>query len=324
MSRLERLAFFGTPAFAVPTLDALAAASRLPLVVVTQPPRPAGRGRDVQEPPVALWARARGIELLQPERVRRPEVLDDMAARDLDLALVVAFGQIFPKRLLALPRHGCINLHASLLPKYRGASPVAAAIAAGETTTGVTTVVMEEELDSGPILLQREVEIGEEETTGELEARLSTLGAGLVVETLDRLENGTLEPVPQPGEATFAPLLDKKDGVVDWSLTAPELFNRLRAFTPWPGMQARLRGQSLKLVWARPLLGVESLEPGPPGEILGLGASDLLEVRCGAGTVLGLERVQRPGRKVVTARDLKNGERIEIGERFGAGVPAGV
>jgi len=314
MAGLKRLVFFGTPAFAVPTLDALAGAGRMPVCVVSQPPRPAGRGRDLRQPPVAAWALRNEIELLQPEKVRSEEFLVELDRRHPDLAVVVAFGQIFPRRLLEIPRHGCVNLHASLLPKHRGAAPVAAAIAAGDRLTGVSTMIMEAGLDSGPVLLQRETEIGELETAGELGVRLAALGAALVVETLDAMERGSVKPLPQcDAEATYAPRLEKEDGIADWTLEAHELFDRLRAFTPWPGMEAGLRARPLKIVWARPL---SSLDPGPPGEILGTDGDGRLMVRCGRGTVLGVERVQRPGRTVVAARDFVNGERVAAGERF--------
>lgn len=317
MAALKRLVFFGTPSFAVPTLDALAGVERPPMCIVSQPPRRAGRGHDWREPPVAAWARGHRIELLQPEKVRSEGFLTDLEGRGVDLAIVVAFGQIFPRRLLEIPRYGCVNLHASLLPRHRGAAPVAAAIAAGDRITGVSTMIMEAGLDSGPVLLQRETEIGEQETTGELESRLAALGATLVVETLEAMERGTVEPTAQRDEeATYAPRLKKEDGAADWTLTASDLFNRLRAFTPWPGMEAELRSAPLKIVWATPL---SEVDPGSPGEILGIDGEGRLMTRCGAGTVLGLERVQRPGRRVVAARDFVNGERVAAGEQFTVG-----
>jgi len=318
---LRNIAFFGTPDFAVPTLDALVAAGRAPLYAVTQPSRPAGRGHQPAEPPVARRAREHGIEVLQPERVRRPEFLDALAARGpLDLAVVVAFGQIFPRPLLDLPRHGCINLHASLLPAWRGAAPIQAAVAAGEEQTGVTTMRMEEGLDTGPILLQEATPIGLEETAGELSRRLAVLGGRLVIETLARLERGELAPVAQRDElATYAPRLARDSGRVDWHRTAGELFDRLRAHAPWPGTTAELAGRPVKIVWARPLADSASSFAGapgaPPGTFLGL-VEGRLAVACGAGTALGLETLQRPGKRPLGAAEFARGERLAPGARF--------
>ncbi len=197
MPGLGRILFFGTPDFAVPTLAALVEAGWAPVRVVTQPSRPVGRGRGLQDPPVAAWARAHGLEVTQPERVRHPDFLAEAAALAPDVAVVVAFGQIFPRALLDLPRHGCVNLHASLLPRWRGAAPIQAAVAAGEARTGVATMRMEEGLDTGPILLEEETAIGPDETADELSRRLAELGGKLMVRTLHELEAGGLVPRPQ-------------------------------------------------------------------------------------------------------------------------------
>jgi methionyl-tRNA formyltransferase len=317
MPAAPKIVFFGTPEFAVPTLDALAAAGHEPVVVVTQPTRPAGRGQRPQDSPVARWALARDLPLRRPERVREPGFLDELRAAEPDLAVVVAFGQIFPRELLALPRHGCINLHASLLPRYRGAAPIQAAIAAGDRVTGVTTMLMEAGLDSGPILLQREVEIGAEETAGELAPRLAAAGGALVVETLGPLLGGTLGPRPQDSAlATHAPRLTRDDGIVDWSLSAVELWHRLRAYTPWPGLATALLGRPLKLVWARPTPAPNPAAVAEPGTYLGL-VDGRAAVACGGGTVLGVETLQRPGKKPQAAALFVNGERLVEGERFG-------
>jgi methionyl-tRNA formyltransferase len=313
MAGLDRILFFGTPDFAVPTLAALVAAGRAPVGVVTQPARPAGRGRVPQEPPVASWARAHDLAVMQPERVRSPEFL--AAAVDLapDVAVVVAFGQIFPRALLDLPRHGCINLHASLLPRWRGAAPIQAAIAAGDARTGVTTMLMEEGLDTGPILLQEETESGPEETAGELSARLAEMGGGLMVRTLERLERGDLQPRPQPAAGvTYAPRLTRDSGRIDWSLEARAIADRLRAYTPWPGLTAELRGETVKVVAAEV---VERNGDASPGTVLGL-RGDQLAVACGGGTVLGLAELQRPGKRALRAADFVNGERLRAGEVF--------
>jgi methionyl-tRNA formyltransferase len=317
MPAIDRVLFFGTPDFAVPTLAALVAAGRRPLRVVTQPSRPVGRGRALQDPPVARWAREQGLEVVQPERVRHPEFLEQVAALAPDVAIVVAFGQIFPRALLELPRHGCINLHASLLPRWRGAAPIQASIAAGEPRTGVTTMLMEEGLDTGPILLQEETEIGPEETAGELFPRLAEMGGRLVVRTLDELERGGVAPRPQGDEGvTYAPRLTRDSGKVDWRSTAREIADRLRAYTPWPGVSAGLREEPVKLVRARELQTVD-VPDGADGEGTFLGLRDgALAVACGGGTVLGIQELQRPGRKPLRAADFANGERLRAGEVF--------
>lgn len=315
MPALERLVFFGTPEFAVPTLAALVEAGRAPLRVVTQPSKPAGRGQRLEDPPVARWAREHGLPVLQPKKVRDPEFLAAMRELAPDVAIVVAFGQIFPRELLDIPPYGCINLHGSLLPKYRGASPIQAAVAAGETRTGVTAMLMEEGLDSGPVLLEEETEIGPEETAGELSRRLSEMGGRLMVRTLDALARGAVTPRPQPAEGiTYAPRLTRESGRADWSLSARELSDRLRAFTPWPGMAASLKGQPVKIVRARPLPEAGS-DSRPPGTLLGL-RGGFLAVACGDGTVLGVSELQRPGKRALRAADFVNGERLRAGERF--------
>lgn len=314
MPPLERLVFFGTPEFALPTLARLVETGRVPRLVVSRPPRPAGRGQALAEPPVARWARAHGLTVSQPERVRDAAFLEALGALAPDVAVVVAFGQIFPPSLLELPRQGCINLHASLLPRHRGAAPVQAAIAAGDATTGVTTMRMAAGLDSGPILLQRETPIGAAETAGELLARLATLGAGLVLDTLAGLERGTLVGRAQDEtRATYAPRLDKAVARVGWSQDAAALANRLRAFTPWPGLEAELRGAPVKLRRATAAAGTQG---AAPGTVLGL-RDGALQVACGGGSALAIAELQRPGRKALTAAEFANGERLRPGDRFG-------
>jgi methionyl-tRNA formyltransferase len=327
-----RTVFFGTPEFAVPTLAALTEAGYGPLRVVTQPSRPVGRGKRVRDPPVAAWAREHGFPVSQPEKVKEPGFMAEMRELAPDVAVVVAFGQIFRRELLELPRHGAINLHASLLPKYRGAAPIQAAIAAGETRTGVSTMQMDAGMDTGPVLLVAEVGIGPDETTAELGPRLARRGAELMVETLGRLERGELRPEPQDDAlASYAPRLTKADAEVDWRLGAREIYNRLRAFTPWPGLASEIRGERIKILSARvlekedprPAATVEpaTVEPATiePGTLLGLvdGPGDRqLAVCCGSGSILGLARVQRPGRAPVSAADFYHGQRLRDGERF--------
>ncbi len=310
--------FFGTPEFAVSTLQALLETGNPPLLVVSQPARPVGRGRKLQDPPVARWAREHGLEVRQPEKVREAGFLEELKSLAPDVAVVVAFGQIFRRTLLELPRCGCINLHGSLLPRYRGAAPIQAAIAAGERVTGVTTMRMDAGLDSGPMLLKAELPIGDDETAAELAPRLAERGAALMVETLRCLEEGTLVETPQEErQATHAPRLSKADAVVDWRLSAQEIYDRLRAYTPWPGLSSGLRGEPLKILAGRPLT-LGELTPAEPGTLAGM-LGDCLAVHCGSegATILGLRRVQRPGKKPISATDFVNGEHAQAGERFG-------
>lgn len=284
-----------------------------PQWVVTRPARPAGRGHGLQQPPVAVWAEAHGLPVLQPENVNRKAFRAQLREATPDVAVVVAFGQIFKRRLLELPRLGCVNVHASLLPKYRGAAPIQAALAAGDSITGVTTMRMTQGLDSGPMLLQEELSVGPTETAPELSQRLAECGAQALTATLKALAAGELTDRQQADDlASYAPQLTKADGLVDWRRTATETYNRLRAFTPWPGQTAEFQGKRLKVLWCRPLTETTDLEPG---SLLGM-REGLLAVACGEHTVLGLERVQLPGKKPVTAADFANGERLQAGMQF--------
>ena len=313
--RFERPVFFGTPDFAVPTLEALVAAGRAPALVVSQPSRPVGRKQQVVDPPVVRAARRHGLDVVQPSKVRETGFLDQLRDLEPEVAVVVAFGQIFRKSLLELPQHGCINLHASLLPAYRGAAPIQAAMAAGERVTGVTSMVMEKGLDTGPMLLTEELAIGPRETAAELSARLAFRGAALMIETLQGLESGELKAVAQPQDGvSYAPRITKEDGVVDWSLPAARIYDRLRAYTPWPGLSTGFRGEMIKLRTGRALAGVARGSEAP-GTLLGL-EDGALAVRCGEG-VFGIETLQRPGKKALSAGDFVNGLRPEPGERLG-------
>ena len=299
----------------MPTLATLCTAGHPPLLVVSQPSRPGGRGRHLRHPPVIEWAQREGIPTAQPARVSDQTFLRQVAALEPDVAIVVAFGQIFPSHLLDLPRHGCINLHASLLPRYRGAAPIARAIASGESTTGVTTMLMNEGLDTGDILLQRSVEIGPAETAEQLSPRLANLGAELVIDTLKALEKNELVRKEQSeSEATLAPRLTKLEGRVDWSLDATTIFDSLRALTPWPGSWSELGGERIKIVWGKPIEH-RTTASAAPGVFLGL-QNGLLLVSCGNKTIFGIERLQRPGRKLIDAAAFANGEHLEAGENF--------
>jgi len=313
--KIESIVFFGTPEFALPTLEALEAARRTPALVVSRPAKAAGRGRKAQDPPVAAWAKQRGVEVVQPDSVRGEGFLGKLRDLAPDLGVVVAFGRIFPAELLEIPRLGLINLHASLLPKYRGASPIQAALAAGEKKTGVTIMQVEEELDAGPILAQEEVRVRLHETAGELSERLAEIGARLLVETVAELEAGKVKERRQRDEsASYSGTVEKEQGRVNWALDAEELYNLIRAYDPWPGMTATFRGEPLKIVWAVPMTW-ERAPIGETGTYLGL-RQGRLAVLAGGSTILGVEELQRPGKSVVRASDFVNGERLRVGEQF--------
>lgn len=316
MGKLSRIVFFGTPDFAVPSLEALVDAGHAPQLVVTQPPRPVGRGGEVQEGAVATRARELGLEVEQPEKVRAEDFVDRMRELKPDLFVVAAFGQIFPEELLEVPKLGAINVHGSLLPKYRGAAPIQAAIANGEKKTGVTIMKMVYELDAGPILAQQELEIGKRETAGALFDRMAPAGAELLMEVVDKLDKKgkVVENKQKDEQATYAGRLTKRDGKINWALPAQDVFNRLRAMTPWPGMEARIKGRPVKIIWAVPVTW-EDVPDGPVGTYLGMRQGRLVVV-CGGGTLLGIERLQRPGKTVLSAADFANGERLNVAQMF--------
>lgn len=294
-----RVVFFGTPRFAGPSLSALVRGFDVPLVV-TQPDRPVGRSGRPRPSPVAELAAAHGIRVEKPAKLRgNAAFLDTLRASRPDALAVVAYGKILPAEILDLPPLGCVNVHASLLPRHRGASPVAAAILAGDAETGVATMKIVPELDAGPVYLVRKVAIGDAEDAASLSDRLSVLGSELLVETLSGIASRTLVPRAQEGEPTFARPLSRADGRVDWSLPAAEITRRLRAFTPWPGLHALLAGERVKI------LELEATEPargdGEPGTI-GVEAGWPV-VAAGGGSALLLRRIQRPGRKPVTGRE---------------------
>jgi methionyl-tRNA formyltransferase len=308
-----KLVFLGTPEYAVPTLEACVAAGHEVAVVYTQPDRPKGRGQTMAAPPVKDAALRLGIEVRQPLKVRAPEVVAELAAVGADAMVVVGYGQIIPRSIIDLPRLGIINVHASLLPSYRGAAPIQWAIARGEVLTGVTTMMINADLDTGDMLVKAETGIGAEETALDLAPRLARMGADLLIETLAGLESGTLERVPQDdAEATLAPILKREDGLVDWRMSAAEIHNRARGFLPWPGAWTTFRRQRFQ-IWRCRRTQLES--PAEPGVLFSEGRR-LLAV-CGGGEVLELEEVQVEGRKRVSAADFLNGFRLEPGERLG-------
>ncbi|HQZ82830.1 MAG TPA: methionyl-tRNA formyltransferase [Pyrinomonadaceae bacterium] len=306
-----KIVFMGTPAAAVPTLECIAADGHEVVAVYTQPDRPSGRGNKVVFSPVKAKALELGIPVLQPEKVRTVEALTTFRSHAADVAVVVAYGRILPLHFLNAYPKGAVNVHFSLLPKLRGAAPVNWAIANGDRTTGVTTMRMDEGLDTGDILLQRETPIETGETSVELLSRLSFVGAELLAETLDNLE--TISPRQQVHElATLAPILKRSDGEIDWSLTAAEIANRVRAFQPFPASFTSFRGERLTIWAAEPTLEASSCEPG---EIVETTKGSII-VACGSQTTLAITELQQQGRKRMTARDLLNGVHIEKGERF--------
>lgn len=306
-----RLVFLGSGRFAVPSLEALLAGGHEVAAVVTQPDRPTGRGRALAPPPVKPVALDRGLALLQPERVRHQDAVERLRALVPEVQVVVAYGQVLPRAVIDLAPRGTVNVHASLLPRYRGAAPVQWAIANGETETGVTTMLIDEGLDTGPVLLQRATPIGPEETADALEARLATMGADLLLETLAGLERGTLTPVPQDAaRATHAPLLRKSDGQMTWGTPADLLERRVRGFHPWPGVTVPGRGAPLKLLRAR--IGPRRTDAAP-GTVLAV-APEGVDVACGAGTVLRLLEVQPESRKAMPAAALAAGARLRAGD----------
>jgi methionyl-tRNA formyltransferase len=308
-----KLIFCGTPMFAVPSLERLAAAGFEIQLVVTQPDRPQGRGMTLTAPPVKQSALNLGLPVIQPEKIKKNEEFQaQLRVLKPDAIIVVGYGRIIPPWMLELPLYGNINVHASLLPKYRGAAPVQWAIANGETVSGVTTMLLNEGLDTGDILLQKEMAIRPEDTAVTYAPRLAEMGADMIVETLRGLEDKTIAPVPQDhAKATLAPILKKENGLVDFSRTATEIHNRLRGFQPWPGAYTQFRGKSLKLIGARPEDTLSNLEPGE----LRVGDEKLF-VGCGTRTVLELLQIQPEGKKVMAAREFINGYHPAAGERL--------
>jgi methionyl-tRNA formyltransferase len=307
-----RIVFMGSGAFAIPALEALAASGHELAAVVTQPDREKGRGRGLSSPPVKPVAVRLGLPVLQPPRIREASAIEALGTLAPRLQVVVAYGQILPRSVIDIPILGTVNLHASLLPRYRGAAPIQWAIARGEEVTGVSTMLIDEGLDTGPVLLSSPTPIGPHETAGELQTRLALLGARLLVDTVDGLAGGRLTPQAQDHTlATSAPLIRKADGQVDWTQPAGTLARLVRAFNPWPGAQARLGARSVKILRARQ--GGQT--DRAPGEVVSSGG-DGLAVACGEGTCLELLEVQPENRRPMAAADFVRGARIGAGSRF--------
>lgn len=303
------LIFLGTPMFAVPTLERIVEAGHRVLAVFTQPDRPKGRGGQLAASPVKEAALRLGLALRQPERIRRPEVIEQLQAMEPEAMVVVGYGQIIPQAIIDIPPRGIINVHASLLPKYRGAAPIQWAIANGDSRTGVTTMQIDAGLDTGDMLLKWETEIGPEENALELGPRLARAGAELLLETL----RDPPTPVKQNSEdASYAPILKKEDGAIDWNWPAAKIFNRSRGLLPWPGVYSFFRGQ-LFHIW-RSRVATEAL-PGGPGQIAA--RNKRLLVACGDGAAVELIEVQLEGRKRISAQAFLNGQHLKDDEMLG-------
>jgi methionyl-tRNA formyltransferase len=310
-----RIVFAGTPEFSVPALDALHAAGQRIVAVYTQPDRPAGRGRVLAAGPVKQRALDLGLPVEQPLTLKAAEVVQALAAYGADLMVVVAYGLLLPQAVLDTPRLGCLNIHASLLPRWRGAAPIHRAILAGDARTGVTIMKMEAGLDTGPVLLTREVEIATADTTGRLHDRLAALGAQAIVDAVEPWASGRLSPVPQPGEGvTYAAKIRKEEAVIDWSRAAVEIDRQVRAFNPWPVAETRWQGQQLRIWEATPEAG----DPlgAVPGDVIAA-ADGRIRVATGEG-LLRLDRLQLPGRKPTTAAEFLNATALQgahLGEK---------
>ncbi len=311
-----RIVFCGTPEFAVPSLRRLIAGPGFAVeAVITQPDRPRGRGQQTSSSPVKEAALEAGLHVYQPEKIRSESAYEFFKRVAPDAVVIIAYGQIVPALLLEVPRLGWVNLHASLLPLYRGAAPINWAIVNGETRTGLTTMRIDAGMDTGPTLLKLEMEIGGDETTPELARRMAEAGAPLIVETLEKLDRGEITPVPQDNsKASLAPMLKKEDGRIDWNLSAQKIYNRMRGLEPWPGAFTQFREQMCD-VWGRPVVPLPGAAgDAKPGEIIEAGGE--IRVACGERSWQKLEAVRMEGRKRVTARDFVNGARLAAREGF--------
>lgn len=311
-----KLAYFGTPDFAVPTLNAIVESRHEVVLVVSKPDRPVGRHKVMTSPPVVEVARRLELPIAQPKGFKGGTFNETLAGCGAEIAVVVAYGKLIPEALLGVPSRGFINLHPSLLPRHRGPSPIQWTLVCGDRSTGVTTMQLDQGMDTGPILLQERVGIEVLDTTETLSPRLAEVGARLVVSTLDALEDGTVQPRPQPEDgANVTPMLRRNFAKVDWSMPARQLVNRLRGFTPWPGLYTKFRGGRLKI------FGLEEVRPVPPGRedtgvVLESGPAGIM-VRCGRGSAVRITELQREGRRRLPADAFLIGERVSRGEVFG-------
>jgi methionyl-tRNA formyltransferase len=308
-----RVVFMGSPQFAVPSLEAIHSSGHDVVAVVTQPDRPVGRSLKVHPPPIKSAAQALNIPILQPPTTKSPQFIDQISAFGPDILVVVAYGEILRKNVLELPPAGAVNLHASLLPKYRGAAPIPWAILNGETETGCTTMQMSLEMDAGPLYLQEKCIIHETDTTETLSRKLSELGAPLLILTLDLIEKNAMVPVTQDLSAvTFAPKLKKDNGRVDWNRPADWISRQIRAFDPWPGTFSKIVNTELKFWLSQPTEGKTSEKPGIIISVL----KHALLVACGEGTILQLVEVQPQSKPRMTAHEFAIGYRIKAGDAF--------
>lgn len=309
-----RLIFAGTPDFAVPALDALVQAGNDVVAVYTQPDRPAGRGRKVSPSPVKVRAQALNIPVEQPESLKSAESQAALAAYKPDAMVVVAYGLLLPQAVLDIPQHGCLNIHASLLPRWRGAAPIQRAIAAGDTESGVGIMQMEKGLDTGPVLLEKRTPISETETGGSLHDRLATLGAEAIVEALGGIAKGELQPQPQNSEhATYAHKLSKQEAALDWSQPAQVLARQVRAFDPWPVAFTTLQSNTLR-VWSASALNLHGANAAPSEIVAASGEG--IDVATGDG-ILRITRLQPPGKRPMNAAEFLNGHPLSPGMRLG-------
>ena len=306
-----KILFMGTPEFSVPVLEALIAAGHEVVLAVTQPDKAVGRKGTPVPPPVKVCALAHGIPVFQPERVRRPEAMAELENIEADLGVVVAFGQILPRRLLDLPKHGCFNVHASLLPMYRGASPINHVILAGEKKSGVTIMQMDAGIDTGDILLQEETELAPDETAVTLAEKLSRMGAELIVEAIRRLEAGTLTRTPQEGESCYAGMLKKEMGLIDWRQPAEAIERQVRGLLPWPGTWTYRDGRKL-IIGAAEAVPQEVPPNLIPGAVFRAEKSGLL-IQTGEGA-LRILSIQPEGKKMMDAKAFLNGSHVKEGE----------
>jgi methionyl-tRNA formyltransferase len=311
-----RIIFCGTPEFGLPTFRALLADSDFQIdAVVTPPDRPHGRGQEVSAPVLKKAAENAGVAVFQPEKIKSDAALEFFQRAAPDAVVIIAYGQIIPKRLIEIPRLGWINLHASLLPKYRGAAPINWAIVNGETVSGLTTMQIDAGMDTGPILLQHKLKIGPDETSPQLAEQMSEAGASLMIDSLRKLDAGEIAPRPQnASHASIAPKLEKEHGRIDWSLTAQQIYNRIRGLAPWPGAYTTFRGK-LCHIWGHVSKSATASTSMGPGTIFAGGGS--VYVVCGDGSCLNLEAAHIEGRKRISAREFVSGARLESGERFG-------
>jgi methionyl-tRNA formyltransferase len=307
-----KIVYMGTPPFAVPPLQALITAGHEVAGVITRIDKPAGRGKVLTPPAVKVAAEQSGVRVFQPTRVRERSSVAVIEAMGPDVIVVAAYGQILPREILTLPKYGCVNIHASLLPAYRGAAPINGAIINGETLTGVTIMQMDEGLDTGAILAQESIPIDPRDTTGTLTEKLSQIGSWLIVDSLSRIEAGEISPVPQdPGKATLAPLLKKEDGLIAWNMTAESIHNRVRGLSPWPGAFSFLDGAMVKVLETEVVPG-----SGDPGTLISQG-KDSLAVGTGK-ELLHIVSIQPEGKRPMTAAEFLRGHRGAVGRTFNA------